>query len=486
MNKKKYLPILLLVAIAVLCVLRFAALNADFPAGITTSGLLYTDEGWYAKGAITHVLTGQWYVEGDFNSIVNLPVWQLVDRAFFWVTGMSVFSVRLPVVLSFLVLTGFLLLMIRERFTTRTALLTGVLLLADFHLFAYSRIGIYEPPMLMFLVMAFYIVLSRRSGYLWISLSALLFSLAFLTKSTAIFAVPLLVLPIWSREEKMKEKLMKSGLLLAITAAIILIYNYFTLQHFSADMAYFKQINFNARITFQPVEIVKNLFRAGKTIFTIAPAISLLAVVFTALSWWKDAEFRRNPLVRLMILWIVLYTFFLGFTWYHPPRYFLPLLIPLIVLFVIGLTNSKTVMASRSWTVLLAVVFLVPLLTNLVPMVRYLGDPQYSYTGMMHRVKTAIETDLKGNPQDVILLGDPADSISLETGIRGINSSYGPAALEWKLERYSPRYYITVGLKDQELNRLGRFYKLTGMGNWDVFGNYYHGRKVYLIKLEKK
>ncbi len=41
-------------------------LTADFPAGVDWSESLYTDEGWYAGGAITHTLTGTWIVPGDF------------------------------------------------------------------------------------------------------------------------------------------------------------------------------------------------------------------------------------------------------------------------------------------------------------------------------------------------------------------------------------------------------------------------------------
>ena len=35
--------------------LRFLYIEADFPEGITRSGVLYTDEGWYSNGALARV-----------------------------------------------------------------------------------------------------------------------------------------------------------------------------------------------------------------------------------------------------------------------------------------------------------------------------------------------------------------------------------------------------------------------------------------------
>src|SRR3954466_4371647 len=85
----------MLAATLVLMVLRFYHLDADFPLGINWSGDVYTDEGWYANSAVRHYLFGYWYLAGDFNPSVVMPVAQLADRAAFALFGLSMTSVRI-------------------------------------------------------------------------------------------------------------------------------------------------------------------------------------------------------------------------------------------------------------------------------------------------------------------------------------------------------------------------------------------------------
>ncbi|MEI9968294.1 MAG: hypothetical protein WDM87_06590 [Terracidiphilus sp.] len=43
----------------------------------------FTDEGWYGAAAIRAHLFGHWYLAGDFNSAVALPVWPFVEWVLF-------------------------------------------------------------------------------------------------------------------------------------------------------------------------------------------------------------------------------------------------------------------------------------------------------------------------------------------------------------------------------------------------------------------
>ncbi len=55
------LRLILLVLVVVFLLLRFIDLESDFPPDVSWSGMLYTDEGWYAKAAVRQCLFGQWY-----------------------------------------------------------------------------------------------------------------------------------------------------------------------------------------------------------------------------------------------------------------------------------------------------------------------------------------------------------------------------------------------------------------------------------------
>jgi hypothetical protein len=64
-----------LAVLLLLTVFGFLHLDADFPnrARWIDDAAKFTDEGWWASGAIHHQLTGHWLVQGDYNPIVAVP-----------------------------------------------------------------------------------------------------------------------------------------------------------------------------------------------------------------------------------------------------------------------------------------------------------------------------------------------------------------------------------------------------------------------------
>ena len=73
---------------------RLYALEADFPLGLTSSGELFTDEGWYASSASRHAIGLPWLVNGDFNPAIQMPVGQWLLALVFDVFGASLLSTR--------------------------------------------------------------------------------------------------------------------------------------------------------------------------------------------------------------------------------------------------------------------------------------------------------------------------------------------------------------------------------------------------------
>ena len=79
MKSKQLLAIVWLLFILTLAAAHFVHLQADFPNySRWMDWAKYTDEGWYANGAIEHFVLGHWYVPGDFNIAPAVPVWQLL------------------------------------------------------------------------------------------------------------------------------------------------------------------------------------------------------------------------------------------------------------------------------------------------------------------------------------------------------------------------------------------------------------------------
>src|SRR5579863_6158962 len=89
------LHLLLLAAAALLLGLHFVHLRADFPNfSPWDDWSKYTDEGWYGDAAIRHFQLGQWYVPGDFNPAVALPVWPFLEALVFGAAGVSLVAAR--------------------------------------------------------------------------------------------------------------------------------------------------------------------------------------------------------------------------------------------------------------------------------------------------------------------------------------------------------------------------------------------------------
>src|SRR6478672_2024665 len=84
--------------------LRFVHLDADFPPGVTTSRALYTDEGLYSFNAIRASADRSWYVPGELNTSINLPVGPILQIGIFRISGHSLIVARSLVAASAIVL----------------------------------------------------------------------------------------------------------------------------------------------------------------------------------------------------------------------------------------------------------------------------------------------------------------------------------------------------------------------------------------------
>jgi hypothetical protein len=105
----------LLAIAAVFFALHFVHLRADFPnRSPWMDWAKYTDEGWYDDAAIRHYQLGHWYVPGDFNPAVALPVWPAIESVLFRFTGVSLVAARALTVIVFGLIMACCYLLIRR------------------------------------------------------------------------------------------------------------------------------------------------------------------------------------------------------------------------------------------------------------------------------------------------------------------------------------------------------------------------------------
>src|ERR1035437_9888751 len=146
-SSKRWLYVLWLVVIAGFAVLHALNLRADFPnhSPWLSDWAKYTDEGWYGSAAIRAHLFGNWYLPGDLNTAVAVPVWPFIEWILFFFTGVTVEAAR-GLAVAFL-FTNLLLsyLLLRGRGPRWMALLALTFMVTSPFLYCFSRLAILEP-----------------------------------------------------------------------------------------------------------------------------------------------------------------------------------------------------------------------------------------------------------------------------------------------------------------------------------------------------
>jgi hypothetical protein len=113
----------------------------------------------------------------------------------------------------------------------------------------------------------------------------------------------------------------------------------------------------------------------------------------------------------------------------------------------------------------------------------YFGNLEYSYATMAKDVRAVIEQDV-GRVSSTHLLGNISDTASLATGIPSINTELGTWDLSRKIQKYKPGYYLALGDERKIFHALRQHFWVEYLAEWNVFGNYDDGKKVYLYRLK--
>src|SRR5580698_11600384 len=138
LSTRRSFYLLWIAAIAGLFVLHTLHLRADFPNNSPWMDYSkYTDEGWYGKAAIEHYVLGSWYVHGDFNPSVALPILPALELAVFHFTGVSLVAARLLILAVFGGNLVFAYLVLRTHVPRWTALFAVTLLATNAFLYAF-------------------------------------------------------------------------------------------------------------------------------------------------------------------------------------------------------------------------------------------------------------------------------------------------------------------------------------------------------------
>jgi 4-amino-4-deoxy-L-arabinose transferase-like glycosyltransferase len=459
---QRWLPVTLLLLALILCLMRFVWLHADFPnhSPWMLDSAKYTDEGWWANAAVRHFLIGHWEVAGDYNPAAAVPVWPALLTMLFKLTGVSIIAAR-AVNVGFSTATVALLYLLIRRYggTQTTAAVAAVLLAASPFAFAFNRLATLDTMIVFEWVLMLWAASYADREHSWpLPLLGVLMGAMVLTKTTSLALLPSIFWLLWKRNLR--------ALLMVSTLAGAILGLYFLLvlrSRYAGDYHYFFEINALADVELEHTgSLLKQLFRHGLWIDRILYPASL-AVLVLSLIWLR--RLWRNPLFAAS--WIA----FAGNALYilrrqddYAPRYFLVMLVPLILVLVLTLQELES--RHRGLATLLAATLTIAAILNTEQIFSFLAHRQYQF----YEAAKSIEAAVNANPAaHRLLLGTSADQLSLMIGVPAINDGYSSEDLTEKVSRYQPGWYVGWNDLDQDILESLTEYRLDQVASYPVF-----------------
>ena len=462
-------------AVWVLAIIGFAALHAwhlraDFPNGSpwTMDWAKYTDEGWYGNAAVRAHLFGNWYLAGDFNPAVIVPVWPFAEWLLYFVTGVTVQSARGLAVACFLVSLGLTYLLLRSRgprfrptdegLSAGTpvwmALLGVTLAVTSPYVYSFSRLAILEPMQTMLLLATLNVAVRLPRMKRPVPASAavgLLYALAVLTKTTAAFLMPAIawavMLPLWQDRVHGRKKAMHCALAAALSAALVYgawlgivarlglmpDYKYFLVaSHFTLPDGYTWPL---AAFWWS----FHGLLWIDRSLVPLAGALVLGAALAWRAEWSR--KLRRDPVFGSALLAVAGMVLFMTVQNHPQPRY---ILAASFLIFCVVALGANALVEQGGWARKAGwcVIALAGCATAMhaAKTIEYASHPEYTWARSAEKLTQYIDTHPNGNRELVSVSGD---DISLMTHLPALCDEISFEDLGEKLGRYQPGWYAS-------------------------------------------
>ena len=371
-----------LLGIAGFAALHAMHLRADFPnhSPWMFDWAKYTDEGWYGNAAVRAHLFGNWYMVGDFNPAVVVPVWPLLEWVVFCFTGVTIEAARALAMAVFFVNLALSYALLRARGDgqsragasgeehaarqgseqgseqgsrtgprtgSRTgsrwaALLAVTLLVTSPFLYCFSRLAILEPLMTAWVLAALNLAVRlpkmrgpnmRGEGTRWPLVGAagvgVLAVLAALTKTTAIFLLPALAwamaAPLWKTRRLAIACVAAAGA--AFAAGCGLWMAVIIRLHLPADFRYYFFVNNYPRPAEWYWPAVSLWWSAHGLLWADKVLAPLAGVIVPAALFLRGERGRRllfDPVFGASVLGVAGMVLFMTYQNHPQPRYFAP------------------------------------------------------------------------------------------------------------------------------------------------------------------
>ncbi len=475
-------------AIAGFALLHAGHLRADFPNGSpwVFDWAKFTDEGWYGNAAIRAHLFGNWYVAGDFNPAVAVPVWPFLEWLLFFFTGVTVEAARGLAVACFFLSLVLSYLLLRSRVPSLIALLGVTLVATSPFLYCFSRLAILEPLQITLTLAALLLAIRLPKSKRPVLRSAsvgLLFALIVLTKTTGLFLLPAVlwavVVPLW------QQRTLALRCALAMTGVAGAAYGVWIALVASCgllgDYKYYFIVNTYAK----PKEFywpLLSLWWSFHGLLWVDHSLILLAgaVVLAVAIGWRSAWGRtllRDPLFGASLWAVAGYLVFMMLQNHPQPRYFA---VPAFFCFFVVALGAGALLdqpvqphppsrpgLTRGFGWALATLAAVAAAVHGAQTIRYATHPEYTWVNATTQLALYIGTHPNGKR---LLDSISGDEITLLTHVPSLCDDFGTEDLARKLADYQPGWYASWNdLDPGTLEDLHTVYSLEQVASFPAF-----------------
>lgn len=369
--------------------LRVINLDAD-PSALISRDFI-TDEGWWAHNARNALFYSEWRIDEYNLGLYSAYLYNLLLYFTFKLLGISFTTLRMLSALCGWLTVLLLFLLVRREISTRAALFAGALLgFCNLHI-VYSRTGFTESVMVFFLALTLWLWSLRRTHYFFALMAGFSLGLMVVTKITAIYLVPGLVLAVAAAAIRQSVSRREALLFLCGTGLAGAAYGIlFIVPNFGDWLRFNLQNGSGSEWSTRPSSLIDSIprllaspFYAQAPLVTALTLLSLCLLVVSASRNGLTKTIRAaGELEMTSAMLLIGYLFFLSITRYQPERRFIPALLLMVVLSagvlekgwasLEGLAKADYQMSAVGW---FTVLFLLPAIGVLEVRWRVLGPP---------------------------------------------------------------------------------------------------------------
>ena len=466
-------------AIAGFAVMHAWHLRADFPNGSpwVFDWAKYTDEGWYGSAAVRAHLFGSWYVPGDFNPAVAVPVWPFVEWVLFFFTGVTVAAARGLAVGCFFLSLALSYVLLRNRGPRWMALVGVTLAVTSPYLYCFSRLAILEPLQTALTLAALNLAVRLPGLKRPVMASAgvgLLFALMALTKTTAAFLAPAVV---WAMVAPLRQtgRLARRCALAAAASAAVAYGAWIAAISgwgLMSDYRYFFFVNQwpkPAELTW-PVAAFwwsfHGLLWVDHSLVLLAGALALGAAMTWRAGWsrklWRDPVFGAS-------LWAVAgFLVFMTVQDHPQPRYFA---VPAFFVFFVVALGAAALVEQAGWERRLGWAVVAAAMTAAgvhgAKMIGYATHAEYTFVNAAMQLTQYIDAHPNGRR---LLVSVSGDEITLITHLPTLCDELSSEDLARKVARYQPGWFASWNdIDPQTLAKLHVRFSLEQVASFSAF-----------------